>query len=147
MDILVNGVHWHVGDCGVHEGWEFRLMHYVGHSELFVMGDNGLAFFPKQGIKSFLAESVRNNSVGETDTKQDTPSEWFDEGIEEGATHMIVVCDTFDWEDYPVLVFPNENVHVVEESYQNKNMQKVMEVYNLQLAKQPQLESHRAFRR
>ena len=33
---------------------------------------------------------------------------WFEEGVEEGASHMIVVCDTFDYEDYPVFVMPND---------------------------------------
>lgn len=31
-------------------------------------------------------------------TTQQEISEWFDRGVKEGATHMIVVCDTFDYE-------------------------------------------------
>lgn len=27
---------------------------------------------------------------------------WYDEGVKAGATHLIVVCDTYDHEDYPV---------------------------------------------
>jgi len=26
---------------------------------------------------------------------------WFQGGVEQGATHMAVFCDTFDWTDYP----------------------------------------------
>jgi len=36
---------------------------------------------------------------------------WFDQGKKEGATHMIVVCDTFDFGDYPAYVGKDENVH------------------------------------
>ena len=36
---------------------------------------------------------------------------WFDRGAALGATHMIVVCDTFSYEDYPVFVMPGEDVH------------------------------------
>ena len=56
---------------------------------------------------------------------------WFNRGKEIGATHLIVVCDTFDWEDYPSYVMPQENVVAKAEGYHGPNMQKVMEVYNL----------------
>ncbi len=35
---------------------------------------------------------------------------WFRNGKKNGATHMIVVCDTFDYEDYPVYVEKGESV-------------------------------------
>lgn len=57
--------------------------------------------------------------------------EWFDEGVKEGRTHLIVVCDTFDYEDYPVYVSKGENVQKVFSEHQGPNMQRVMEVYNL----------------
>ncbi|MDX1535923.1 MAG: hypothetical protein R3346_04150 [Candidatus Spechtbacterales bacterium] len=57
--------------------------------------------------------------------------EWFDRGVEQGATHMIVVCDTFDWEDFPVYVAPDENVREKADEYNKMSMQKVMEVYSL----------------
>jgi hypothetical protein len=34
-------------------------------------------------------------------TKDDL-SNWFDDGVSAKATHMIVVCDTFNYDDYPV---------------------------------------------
>ena len=68
-------------------------------------------------------------------------SRWFDAGVEQGATHMIVVCDTFDWSDYPVYVAKNENVR----EKARENMQKVMEVYSLTKDKTAQLGEHRAF--
>jgi hypothetical protein len=76
-------------------------------------------------------------------TKQDI-SEWFLEGQKGGATHMIVVCDTFDHEDYPVYVMPKENVREIVKNYSG-NMQNVMEVYNLSLNKEMQLNKTRVF--
>ncbi|MBP6854766.1 MAG: hypothetical protein KBD26_00120 [Candidatus Pacebacteria bacterium] len=71
--------------------------------------------------------------------------EWFLRGIEQGATHLVVVCDTFDHDDYPVFVESNENVKEVESEYNGKNMQKVMEVYNLSKDMENQLNQFRAF--
>jgi hypothetical protein len=36
---------------------------------------------------------------------------WFERGVEQKATHMIVVCDTFDHEDYPVYVKQGDDPH------------------------------------
>jgi hypothetical protein len=60
-------------------------------------------------------------------------------------THMIVVCDTYDWEDYPVYVRSNQDVKQIEAEYAGKNMQKVMEVYNLSMDMHLQLNQHRTF--
>lgn len=40
---------------------------------------------------------------------------WLHRGQEKGATHMIVVCDTFDWSDYPVFVMPGEAAREIAE--------------------------------
>jgi len=72
---------------------------------------------------------------------------WLDRGKEMGATHMIVACDTFDWEGYPVFVKPDEKVEQIEDRYDRKNMQKVMEVYNLSMDWDQQLNQARAFNR
>lgn len=58
---------------------------------------------------------------------------WWNEGKAENATHMIVVCDTFDHDDYPVYVKADQDFWTVFEQYDNKNMQKVMEVYDYSL--------------
>lgn len=60
-------------------------------------------------------------------------------------THMIVVCDTFDWSDYPVYVTKDENVREVYDKYNHKNMQKVMEVYSYGRNLEEQLNEGRAF--
>lgn len=71
-------------------------------------------------------------------------SEWFDRGVAEGATHMLVVCDTYDWEDYPVYVRKEENAREKGKLY-SVDMQSVMECYNLSLPKQEQMAQHRCF--
>jgi hypothetical protein len=48
----------------------------------------------------------------------------------ENHSHMIVVCDTYDYDDYPVFVPKNKDVNEVIEDYRNKSMQRVMEVYS-----------------
>lgn len=71
--------------------------------------------------------------------------EWFLRGIEQKATHLIVVCDTFDYDDYPVFVGKDENVKEIESEYDGKNMQSIMEVYNLSMDMETQLNEHKAF--
>lgn len=70
---------------------------------------------------------------------------WLVRGKREGATHVIVVCDTFDWDDYPVYVQSGEQVQEKMEEYNGKNMQKIMEVYNLSLDIETQLKERRAW--
>ena len=77
-------------------------------------------------------------------TTREDISRWLQEGKERGATHMIVVCDTFDWEDYPVYVLPGENVREKAAEYDGKEMQKIMEVYSLSQDLEAQLDEHRA---
>lgn len=71
---------------------------------------------------------------------------WINRGIAEKATHVLVVCDTFDWEDYPVYVMPGEDARSMAEEHGyngDRNMQRVMEVYNLALPIEPQLDPAR----
>lgn len=78
-------------------------------------------------------------------TTRDEIRGWLSAERATGATHMIVVCDTFDHEDYPVFVKPDENVREVEARFNGKNMQRVIEVYNLGLPIDPQLSAGRCF--
>jgi hypothetical protein len=57
---------------------------------------------------------------------------WLQEGSKDpDCTHVIVACDTFDYEDYPVYVKKGEDVQERIKEYSGKNMQRVMEVYSL----------------
>lgn len=77
-------------------------------------------------------------------TTRDDLRRWFEHGKEQGATHMLVVCDTFDWDDYPVYVLPDQDVQEVRKQY-SKDMQKIMECYSYTLPINRQLAEHRAF--
>ena len=71
-------------------------------------------------------------------------SDWFDEGVSKGASHMIVVCDGWDYEDYPVFVAPEHDIQDVLPRYRT-NMQTIMEVYNLSMDKAEQLAARRVW--
>ena len=77
-------------------------------------------------------------------TRQDL-SGWFDAGKLDDATHMIVVCDTFSWEDYPVYVKKGEDVHAKAVECNRRGMQKIVEIYKLSMDKNRQLRETRAF--
>lgn len=57
--------------------------------------------------------------------------EWIEVAKQKGATHMISVCDTFDYDDYPVCVMPTDNLEDVKKRYDNVNMQRINEVVEL----------------
>jgi hypothetical protein len=74
--------------------------------------------------------------------------EWFDSGVKEGATHMLVVWDSFDTgtdPDYPVFVFPDQDITKVIAAYDHKNMQGVIEVYHLGSDRDIQLHATKAW--
>ncbi len=58
---------------------------------------------------------------------------------------MLVVCDTWDYEDYPVFVKPGSSVYTIEQGYENRDMARVMEVYSLGRDLEAQLAEERAF--
>ena len=87
---------------------------------------------------------------------KDEITRWLKQGKAIGATHLIVVCDKFDWEDYPVFVLSSKNAQSKAREYgrndsdglptfPNKDMQKVMEVYSLSHDWNTQLNEFRAF--
>ena len=65
-----------------------------------------------------------------TTTKEDI-RRWVKEGKKSGATHLIVVCDTFEWEDYPVFIMKGEDFSEKVKQYNGVNMQKIMEIISL----------------
>lgn len=77
-------------------------------------------------------------------TSKEEIRKWLVDGQKLGATHVLIVVDTFDYEDYPVYVMPNEDVRAKEKEY-SKDMQKVMEVYALHLDLETQLSEFRVF--
>lgn len=70
---------------------------------------------------------------------------WFDNGVKQKATHMIVAVDTFDYEDYPVYVAADDDVHEKINSVRLSPMQRIMEIYDLTMDRAEQLNEHRSF--
>ena len=77
-------------------------------------------------------------------TREDIRS-WLREGKAQGATHTIVVCDSYDYLDYPVHVMPGHDVRAESKQYDGTNMQRIMEVYSHALDHEAQLKERRAF--
>lgn len=70
---------------------------------------------------------------------------WLKRGIKDDYSHVIVVCDTYDYEDFPVFVAKSENVLEIKEKNEKASMQKIMEIYNLSMDVEAQLNEKRAF--
>lgn len=84
-------------------------------------------------------------------TREDI-AQWFDNGVKlqdatPPATHMLVICDKYDWSDYPVYFHPTNDEIVIDmiKHYDAKDLTKVMEVYDLRMDKEEQLNEHRAW--
>lgn len=71
-------------------------------------------------------------------------SAWFDRGVEQKARHMLVVCDSFDHDDYPV--FTTTDADCLRRYKNPGEMQRVMEVYDLRADKAEQMNERRAMR-
>ena len=67
------------------------------------------------------------------------------EGKKKKATHCIVVCDTYDHEDYPVYVEKGQDPREVAKEFDGKNMQRIMECYALNQDIDMQLGELRAY--
>lgn len=78
-------------------------------------------------------------------TTRDDITAWLHRGKDKGATHMLVVCDTFDWSDYPVFVMPGQDARKIADENNGRNMTKLMEVYKLSMDWHTQLSELRSF--
>lgn len=78
-------------------------------------------------------------------TTKEEIAKWFQIGASSGSTHMLVVCDTFDWDDFPIYVEKHQDVQKIVEKYENEDMYKVMEVYDLSMPAWRQINAVRAW--
>jgi len=65
--------------------------------------------------------------------------------LSRGAKHMVIMCDTFSYEDYPVYTMTDEECLAKHRS-SGQNMQRVMEVYDLNYDKETQLNQQRSMK-
>ncbi|MDR2901753.1 MAG: hypothetical protein LBU87_01405 [Lactobacillales bacterium] len=66
------------------------------------------------------------------------------EAMDENNTHVLIVCDTFNYETYPVTITKTDNIHAVINKY-NKDMQRLEGVYNLKMDIKEQLFEDRPY--
>lgn len=78
-------------------------------------------------------------------TSTDLIRTWLEEGKEDGATHVAVFSDDFSHEYYPVSYTSKAAAQEGVASKDGKNMQRVIEVYNLSQDWDKQLRQHRCF--
>lgn len=64
------------------------------------------------------------------------------ENPKKDSTHMLVVCDTWDYDDYPVYT---KDVHESIKYYRSASMQTIMEVYDLSKDIEEQLNTNRVW--
>jgi len=70
---------------------------------------------------------------------------WFDDGVKQEATHMIIAVDTFDHGDYPVYILPDDDVHKKINEVRMAPMQRIVEIYDLSMDREEQLNEHRVY--
>ena len=56
---------------------------------------------------------------------------WKKEAIIKGAKYLLVICDDFSGEDFPVYVMPNQDVEEIQEKYRLKKMCTIQELIEL----------------
>ena len=56
---------------------------------------------------------------------------WIKEAKRKGAKYIISVCDTWDYDDYPVYVMPNESLTEKRANYSSGNMQSINEIIEI----------------
>lgn len=77
-------------------------------------------------------------------TSLNTIRGWVNKAKEGGYTHLIVVCDEFDYMDFAVFITSTQDIEKEYEKWHNMKMHKIMEVYDLSLNIEAQLKEHRA---
>jgi hypothetical protein len=75
---------------------------------------------------------------------QEDIREWLNNAKEiDGARYLLVACDTYDYEDYPIIF---ENIEELKNRFQNPHsMEKFMECYDLKLDLESQLKDYRCW--
>lgn len=64
---------------------------------------------------------------------------WLSDGIALKATHMLIVCDRYDYEDFPVYVRKGEDVNAIVAQHDGPNMTKVHCTFDYNLSLEYQL--------
>lgn len=64
-------------------------------------------------------------------TSRSQVKEWYDTGVEKGYTYVVVVCDCFDYEDFPVYCTNSRQMRQKVDYYNRMELHRVMDVLDL----------------
>ncbi len=78
-------------------------------------------------------------------TTRDDIRNWLVRTEAKEASHMLVVYDSFSRKDYPVYVKKRQHVREIAARYDGKDMDYLMEVYNLSMDLEAQIAKLRSF--
>jgi hypothetical protein len=56
---------------------------------------------------------------------------WIVTAKKQGAKYIISVCDTWDYDDYPVYVMPKDDLNEIKKKYSGVDMQRINEIIEL----------------
>jgi hypothetical protein len=71
---------------------------------------------------------------------------WYKSGKSQNKKWLIVVCDTFDYEDYPVYASTDKEFWYEYDHHNGQNMQCIMESYDLTKSLDSQINEFRCHR-
>lgn len=73
-------------------------------------------------------------------TTQEDVNRWVAEAKKKNCTHLMVVCDTFEYEEYPVYIYPkgkktydyeHDDIEAARKHYREAPMSRIMEVIEI----------------
>ena len=70
---------------------------------------------------------------------------WITEAQRQKASHLLIITDTFDYDNYPVFAHGKKDCQKKIKEYNSKNMQKVEEVYSVRRSIKKQLKENRSW--
>ena len=69
---------------------------------------------------------------------------WLEDAKSKGSGFLIVMCDTFDNDDYPIFIEKGEDIKEEVKKLHRKDMQRAVEIYDMDKDLDSQIEEHRA---
>jgi len=78
-------------------------------------------------------------------TTQNEIRKWFDTGVSNQAKWMIIVCDTFNYEDYAVYADTVKEFDSKYNDFNGRDYSRIMEVYDLSKPREPQVTKARSW--
>lgn len=75
-------------------------------------------------------------------TSNEQLENWFNDGIENNQRWMLIICDTYEWSDYPVYFSADQKdecLKRISQAQAGDNMQRLMECYDFDISKSKQL--------